>query len=74
VPSGFTERELSQLAAQDQGRVGKVGFIVAMAGRALRIEDNPRSEKFVNWDIVNFHVSAFCFRISNFLWKIPPLR
>jgi hypothetical protein len=46
----LTERELSQLAAWDQDRAGKIDFIVVKAGYALRIEDNPRSEKLANQD------------------------
>jgi hypothetical protein len=48
LPSQIADRGLSQLAASDQDWADKVGFMVAVAGLTLRIEDNPRSEKFAN--------------------------
>jgi hypothetical protein len=51
--SQFAERELSQLAAYDQGRAGKIGLVIDVSGHALRIEDNPRSGKFFNQDTIH---------------------
>jgi hypothetical protein len=64
---------LSQLAAHDQGRAGKIDLMIDVAGPALRIEDNPRSGKLVNQDTAKF-VQPLRFHRRNLIMEAESQR